>query len=60
MQLRIKFVTDEGKESGVCHIFKLVGSEQIKIGEINFSDESDRKWIVRTMVKDHPNVSVIP
>lgn len=60
MELRIKFIDDEGKEIGICHIYKLVGNELKSIGEIKYADESDKRWILRNMTQDHPNVSVIP
>lgn len=59
MELRLKFVHDEGKESGVCHVHKVVGGEEKRIGEIKFSDASDKKWILMVMTEDHPNVSVL-
>ncbi len=58
MELKLKFVHDEGKESGVCHVHKVVGGELKKIGEMKFSDASDKKWILMVMTEDHPNVSV--
>lgn len=59
MDLKLEFVHDEGKESGVCHVHKMVGSELKKIGEMKFSDASDKKWILMVMTEDHPNVSVL-
>jgi hypothetical protein len=60
MELKINFVNNEGKESGICHIHKAVGSELVKVGEIKFDDASDKKWILMVMTEDHPNVTVIP
>lgn len=59
MELKIEFVQNEGKESGICHIHKVIGTELIKIGEIKFDDAGDKKWILRTMIEDHPNVCCV-
>jgi hypothetical protein len=59
MELRIKFVHHEGKDCGICHIHKVIGTELVKIGEIKFDDAVDKKWIIRSMTEDHPNVSCI-
>jgi hypothetical protein len=59
MELRLKIVHDEGKESGVIHVHKHVGNELKKIGEMKFSDASDKKWILMVMTEDHPNVTII-
>ena len=59
MEMRLKIVQDEGKESGMVHIHKVNGSDLKKIGEIKYYDESDRKWILTVLTERHPNVSVI-
>ena len=59
MELKLKIVHDEGKESGMVFVHKLVGNELRKIGEIKFSDAGDKRWILMVMTEDHPNVSVI-
>jgi hypothetical protein len=59
MELRLKIVHDEGKESGVIHVHKYIGNELKKIGEMKFSDASDKKWILMVMTEDHPNVTII-
>ncbi|MBI0583075.1 MAG: hypothetical protein ISF22_02480 [Methanomassiliicoccus sp.] len=59
MELKLDFVHDDGKESGICHVHKVSGAELRKVGEIKFSDESDKRWIRMVMIEDHPNVSVI-
>jgi len=59
MELKLKFVHDEGKESGICHVHKVDGTGLKKVGEMKFSDAGDKKWILMVMTEDHPNVSVI-
>lgn len=59
MELKLKIVHDEGKESGLVLVHKQIGDEIRKIGEIKFSDAGDKKWILMVMTEDHPNVSVI-
>lgn len=59
MEQRLKTVHDEGKESGVVLVHKVADSELKRIGEIKFSDASDKKWILMVMTEDHPNVSAI-
>jgi hypothetical protein len=59
MEMRLKIVQEEGKESGMVHIHKEVGSDLKKIGEIKFNSESDKKWIVTALTERHPFVSII-
>lgn len=59
MELKIRIVHDEGKESGIIHIHKPVGNELRKIGEMRFSDASDKRWLLMVMTDGHPNVSVL-
>jgi hypothetical protein len=59
MEMRLKIVQDEGKESGMIHIHKVVGSDLKKIGEIKFNYESDKNWFVTAMTERRPNVIVI-
>jgi hypothetical protein len=59
MEMKLKIVQDEGKESGVILVHKQVGCDLKKIGEMKFSDASDKKWILMVMTEDHPTVSVI-
>jgi hypothetical protein len=40
-------------------VHKLEGSGLKKVGEIKFSDESDKRWILSVMIEDHPNVSIL-
>ncbi len=58
MELRLKFINDEGKESGVCHVHKAVDGELKRIGEIKYSDQGDRRWIL-DVVKYHSSVTVL-
>ena len=58
MELRLKFTNDEGKESGVCHVHKLVDGDLKRIGEIKYSDQGDRRWIL-DVVKFQSNVAVL-
>jgi hypothetical protein len=60
MEMRLKIFQDEGKESGMIHVHKVVGSDLKKIGEIKFNFESDKKWFVTALTERHPNVIVIP
>lgn len=60
MELKIQIVKDEGKESGIIHIHKVVGTEMKKVGEMKFSDEGDKKWLLMVLTQDHPNVCCIP
>jgi hypothetical protein len=60
MELKLKFVQDEGKESGVVLVHKMVGGELKKVGEIKFSDAGDKKWLLMVLTEDHPNVCCIP
>ena len=59
MEMRLKIVQDEGKESGMLHIHKVVGSDLKKIGEIKYNFESDKKWFVTALTERHSNVSII-
>jgi hypothetical protein len=59
MEMRLRIVQDEGKESGMLHIHKVVGSDLKKIGEIKFNFESDKKWFLTALTERHPNVSII-
>lgn len=59
MELRIQIVKDEGKESGMIHVFKVVGERAKKVGEMKFADEQDRRWLLMVMTEDHSNVSVL-
>lgn len=58
MELKLKFIDDEGKESGVCYVHKAVGDELKKIGEIKYSDQGDRRWIL-DVVKFQSRVSIL-
>jgi hypothetical protein len=60
MELKLKIVQDEGKESGRVLVHKMVGNELMKIGEIKFSDAGDKKWLLMVLTEDHPNVCCIP
>jgi hypothetical protein len=60
MDLKLKIIRDEGKESGTVLVHKVVGNELKKIGEIKFSDEGDKKWLLMVLTEDHPNVAVLP
>ncbi|NLI73603.1 MAG: hypothetical protein GX369_02355 [Euryarchaeota archaeon] len=58
MKLKLKFIDDEGEESGICNIYKLMDDDLKKIGEIKYSDQSDKRWII-DVVKFQTNVSII-
>jgi hypothetical protein len=58
MELKLKFIDDKGKESGVCHVHKVVDGELKRIGEIKYSDQGDRRWIL-DVVKFQSSVSIL-
>jgi hypothetical protein len=60
MDLKLKIVQDEGKESGMVLVHKVVGGELRKVGEIKFSDAGDKKWLLMVLTEDHPNVCCVP
>jgi len=58
MELTLKIVHDEGKESGKVLVHKMAGGELRQVGEIRFSDERDKKWLLMVLTEDHPNVTI--
>lgn len=58
MELKLRFINDEGKESGVCHVHKAMDGELKRIGEIKYGDEGDKRWIL-DVVKYHSNVAFL-
>lgn len=59
LQLKIQIVMDEGKDSGIINIHKVVPEGTRKVGEMKFADEQDRKWLVMALTDGHPNVSAM-
>ncbi len=59
MQLFIRLIPDQGKESGTIEIAKSVGTSSRMIGEIKYDSERQRKWLVMMLTEGHPNVSLV-
>ena len=58
VEMKLRFVNEEGREGGGCHVHKVVEGDLKKIGEIKYSDQSDRRWII-DVVKFHSNVEIM-